>query len=66
MANNGDPVATGSYGDENGTSWLIYGPSRGDAFGNSRLEEGRGMEEGVLLQEWPRGREGSDWRSAFG
>ena len=51
----GGPVASGSYGDEGGTSWFMYGPGEGDA----RFEEGRGLEEGVQMREWPMARRAS-------
>ena len=43
----------------------MFGPTKGGS-GDSRLEEGRGMEEGVQMQEWPRRRESCDWRMEFG
>lgn len=52
MVGTGEPVATG---DTQGTSWLMYGPGEGEG----RLEEGRGVEEGVLMREWPVRRRGS-------
>lgn len=48
MANSGR-VANGSYRDKGGTSWLMYGPSKGGG------EDSR-LEEGMQMQEWPRGR----------
>lgn len=65
MVRAGGPVATSTYGDRRGTSWLMYGPGKGDV-GDGRLEEGRGGEESMQMQEWPRRRESSDWKTAFG
>ncbi|KAM0800100.1 hypothetical protein BDR22DRAFT_852859 [Usnea florida] len=65
IAGAGGPVATSSYGDKRGTSWLMYGPGRGGAE-DWRLEEGRGVGDSMQMQEWPRRRESADWKIAFG
>lgn len=50
----GPLVKNGSYyGDKEGTSWFMYGPSSKGTSGDSRLEEGR---EGMQMQEWERRR----------
>ena len=56
-------IGSGSYSDKKGTQWTMYG--KGDG-GDSRLEEGRGGDESIRMEEWPRRRESSDWKKAFG
>ncbi|KAL9072594.1 MAG: hypothetical protein Q9161_003452 [Pseudevernia consocians] len=53
------PVANGNYGDKEGRSWVMFGTSEGDG-ADSRLEEGRGVEEFVEMREWPRRRGGGE------
>lgn len=54
----GPPVRNGSYyGDKEGTSWFMYGPSSKGTSADSRLEEGR---EGMQMQEWERRRRRGD------
>lgn len=64
----GTVVANGTYGDKRGTSWMMLGPVRGDGadgygYGEGRMEEGRGPE--VQMAEWPRRRDGAEWREAL-